>query len=42
MRNDFPRGFPLNKAPTGFLPEQLFLADYPRWKIEPDAPTSSP
>jgi 4-amino-4-deoxy-L-arabinose transferase-like glycosyltransferase len=28
---EVPTGFPLNKAPTGFLPDQLLLSDNPRW-----------
>ena len=27
--------FPLQSAPDGFIPEQLFLSDYARWKTEP-------
>ena len=30
-----PSTFPLQYMPTGLLPEQLFLADYPRWNNEP-------
>jgi hypothetical protein len=28
-----PSTFPLREAPTGYLPDRLFLTDYPRWKI---------
>lgn len=28
-----PPGFPLRQAPSGFLPERLFLTDWPRWKL---------
>ena len=31
IRGEWPRGFPLHSAPSGFLPEQLFLADFKRW-----------
>ena len=27
--------FPLQSAPDGFIPEQLFLSDYARWKTDP-------
>jgi hypothetical protein len=30
-RGEVPTGFPLNKAPRGFLPDQLLLSDNPRW-----------
>jgi hypothetical protein len=30
-----PPSFPLRKMPTGFLPEQLFLTDWDRWKVNP-------
>ena len=44
LRREIPSSFPLRKAPTGFLPEQLFLTDYDRWKLEPtvQTPTSAP
>ncbi len=32
LKQELPPGFPLNKMPTGFLPEQLFLTDSERWK----------
>jgi hypothetical protein len=31
-QNQIPSGFPLRNAPTGFLPERLFLTDRERWK----------
>ena len=31
-QNQIPTGFPLRTAPTGFLPERLFLTDRERWK----------
>jgi len=30
-----PDNFPLTHAPTGFLPERLFLTDRERWKLTP-------
>jgi 4-amino-4-deoxy-L-arabinose transferase-like glycosyltransferase len=30
---EVPSGFPLTKAPTGFLPDQLLLSDQPRWRL---------
>jgi len=35
MRHQIPPTFPLREAPAGFLPEQLFLTDWKRWKVEP-------
>ncbi|MSU57520.1 MAG: hypothetical protein EXS35_04965 [Pedosphaera sp.] len=35
LQRRIPPTFPLREAPTGFLPEQLFLTDWKRWKIEP-------
>ena len=32
LRKEIPQGFPLKKAPEGFLPEQLFLTDWERWR----------
>jgi hypothetical protein len=32
LQNQIPTGFPLRNAPTGFLPERLFLTDRERWK----------
>jgi hypothetical protein len=32
IKNIFPPGFPLRYAPTGFLPDRLFLTDRERWK----------
>jgi len=34
LQNQIPQGFPLRHAPTGFLPERLFLTDRERWKTE--------
>lgn len=34
---EIPRDFPLRKAPTGFLPEQLFLTDWERWRRPAEA-----
>jgi hypothetical protein len=31
LRREVPVAFPLKKAANGFMPEQLFLADYERW-----------
>lgn len=40
VRRESPKNFPLRVAPTGFLPEQLFVTDWERWKKpgEPSAP----
>lgn len=35
MNKEVPKGFPLKKAPAGFLPEQLFLTDRERWQNYP-------
>jgi hypothetical protein len=35
LQNQIPQGFPLRNAPTGFLPERLFLTDRERWKTTP-------
>jgi hypothetical protein len=32
IKNNFPPGFPLHYAPTGFLPDRLFLTDRERWR----------
>jgi hypothetical protein len=32
VQNQIPQGFPLKNAPTGFLPERLFLTDRERWR----------
>jgi hypothetical protein len=32
LSNQIPPGFPLRSAPTGFLPERLFLTDRARWQ----------
>ncbi|MFZ0828216.1 MAG: glycosyltransferase family 39 protein [Verrucomicrobiia bacterium] len=34
-QNQIPQGFPLRNAPTGFLPERMFLTDRQRWKTAP-------
>jgi hypothetical protein len=34
LQNQTPPGFPLRNAPTGFLPDRLFLTDRIRWKTE--------
>jgi hypothetical protein len=31
-RGEVPTGFPLTKAPSGFLPHQMFLSDEARWQ----------
>jgi hypothetical protein len=36
INREIPRNFPLRKAPTGFLPEQLFLTDWERWRRPAD------
>ncbi len=35
LRTNVPAGFPLKQAPSGFLPDQLFLSDRVRWKSQP-------
>lgn len=42
LRNQIDAKFPLRAAPKGFFPEQLFLADYERWKTDPTAPIKPP
>jgi hypothetical protein len=37
VRREAPRNFPLRVAPNGFLPEQLFVTDWERWKKPTDA-----
>jgi 4-amino-4-deoxy-L-arabinose transferase-like glycosyltransferase len=32
LQNQIPQSFPLRNAPTGFLPDRLFLTDRERWK----------
>ena len=32
VQNQIPQNFPLRNAPTGFLPERLFLTDRERWR----------
>lgn len=34
-RGEVPDGFPLKKAPAGFLPDQFFLTDWERWTASP-------
>lgn len=34
LRKEIPASFPLRVAPAGFLPEQLFLTDWERWRAE--------
>jgi len=34
LRGQIPASFPLRVSPKGFLPEQLFLTDWDRWKAE--------
>jgi len=43
VRKEIPPTFPLRKAPAGFLPEQLFLTDWERWRAESavDTPTAA-
>jgi len=36
LSREIPRDFPLRKAPSGFLPEQLFLTDWERWRKPAD------
>lgn len=43
VRREVPPNFPLRQAPEGFLPEQLFLSDWVRWKASTtNAPRSAP
>jgi hypothetical protein len=35
VQNQIPSGFPLRNAPTGFLPDRLFLTDRDRWGTAP-------
>jgi hypothetical protein len=32
IKNKIPPGFSLHNAPTGFLPDRMFLTDRERWK----------
>jgi len=32
---EVPTGFPLKKAPSGFLPEQMLVSDQARWRLPP-------
>lgn len=40
IKGEIPRDFPLRKAPSGYLPDQLFLTDWERWRKPAD--TSNP
>jgi hypothetical protein len=40
LRREIPPTFPLRQSPSGFLPEQLFLTDWERWK--PETPVQTP
>jgi hypothetical protein len=33
-KGEVPAGFPLRRAPDGFLPDQLLLTDYDRWTLK--------
>lgn len=33
LQGEIPAKFPLRSAPVGFLPDRLFLTDYPRWRL---------
>jgi hypothetical protein len=33
LRREVPPWFPLRAAPAGFLPDQLFLSDWERWRV---------
>jgi len=35
---EVPAGFPLTKAPTGFLPDQILVSDQARWRMPPVNP----
>ncbi len=35
FRGEVPTNFPLKKAPIGFVPNQIFLTDWERWKLHP-------
>jgi hypothetical protein len=41
MKHEIPPYFPLHRAPSGFLPEQLFITDVDRWS-QPGAASSIP
>jgi hypothetical protein len=32
LKNEVPPNFPLRQMPSGYLPEQLFLSDWKRWR----------
>lgn len=34
LRKNLPKGFPLLHVDDGFLPDQLILTDWPRWRVE--------
>jgi hypothetical protein len=40
LSNELPPYFPLKHAPTGFLPDQLFLTDTLRWKTPGNSPSA--
>jgi len=42
LRKEIPQSFPLRRMPNGYLPEQLFLSDWERWRITPEAGAVSP
>lgn len=42
LRRQVSKNFPLQSAPDGFIPEQLFLSDYDRWKAEPTGAIAPP
>lgn len=42
IRKQVSSKFPLQRAPDGFAPEQLFLSDYDRWKSEPTGVIAPP
>jgi hypothetical protein len=35
---EVPSGFPLTKAPAGFLPDRMLVSDQPRWRMPPSNP----
>lgn len=39
IKSEIPPDFPLRKAPSGYLPEQLFLTDWERWRKPADDPS---
>ena len=38
MHGEVPAGFPLTKAPLGFLPDQVLVSDQARWRMVPLTP----